>query len=138
MSYSKMRKPDVILPLAARHSLPATSACIVAPVPSSYTSQPRSSSESARSDEVPESGMVRRTPSSSSLSKRKRPTKSGGEVGSDEDGDDDGGADADAEFSDFKSNWTGVSSRKKSPQSNGDTGKRKPEISETRRHSIAV
>lgn len=129
-----MRKPDVIPPLASRHSLPAISSFVVTPAASPHPSQGRSSSESMHdTDEQIESHAVRRSTSSTTLSKRKRISKSPDGDGSEED-QEDGGADADAEFSDFKSNWSGVSSRKKS----ADSGKRRLDSEESRRHSIAV
>lgn len=134
-----MRKPDVIPPLASRHSLPAMSSFIVTPAPSPHPSQGRSSSESMHdTDEQTESHAIRHSISSTTLSKRKRVSKSPIGEGSDDDREDDGGADADAEFSDFKSNWSGVSSRKKSSPNGADSGKRRLESEESRRHSIAV
>ncbi|KAI5118426.1 hypothetical protein M0805_005510 [Coniferiporia weirii] len=147
---TKMRKPDSIPPPGARPSLtPATtpadgnSARSSPEIEDPTTNLGRGSSLDAV--------VRRRSTTSTAVSKRKRLPRQQSDDGTDDhDEDETDGGDADAEFSDFRSGWANVNTRRKSVQNdsaseaNGDSNtgyrraRRELEDSVGRRHSIAV
>lgn len=154
-----MRKPDSHAPAGARPSLTP----FLTPAPTPDPSPPPSSSKlssTSNPDPDPEdsessTSILRSKPlqsvvprnvtrAGSSSSKAKHSRKSQLEDSSEGVAGDDDGDDADAEFSDFKSNWVNTSTRRKSTASSYALEMVKPihrvhqEDDDVRRHSLAI
>ncbi|TDL18938.1 hypothetical protein BD410DRAFT_822282 [Rickenella mellea] len=177
---TKMRKPDVILPINARPSITGGVALTPAVTPNPTPAptpimngsadrngstsrrrsldEPSSSSSSAESAagipprpksqphyDSPTRGTSSSSRSSSSMSsstsavaaaaKRKKMRRS---PVLDEDDYDDDGAEADAEFSDFKSTWVNLDGRRRSTHQSNTMRRAMGEMDDSRRHSLAV
>ncbi|KAH8117657.1 hypothetical protein DFH11DRAFT_1038435 [Phellopilus nigrolimitatus] len=159
---TKMRKPDSIASSGTRLSLTSVTTSAETPLPMPSSSRSGGSARSSpEAEELPMTakqkaslgaGAGRRSTLSTSVTKRKRLSKSQSDDRTDglDDGETDGG-DADAEFSefsDFKSGLANINTRRKSVQSDSDhdvTAKngyhrtqREIEDGIGRRHSIAI